>query len=369
MNSIGWKILSALFVLLVTALGAAVPFWMRKRENESNGHKLLLMISGQLTSGVFIGAALLHLLPDALDKYVQNSSFNLNLPLLLAGCGLLFADLCQAVTAAAQNNPNLVLAAAALASQHDHVVLDNNEVHHHIGTICVVHGESVTGHELGKSPRHVLPKPKLSLDEDEFVGIQVESDICSSSCPDSPLIVRKSGCKDMQDKKHDHDHSSLHHSHIAVPAEGGLPYVIAVLLGFHSFIAGIALGASSTLDDMIVLLTAVLAHKWAESFALSLTLMKQSISIKRSLGIVILYSATCPIGIILAMVLSNVLADGVMRNLQVWFSSFACGSFLYIAAIHMLEEKDAGNVRCAWLLRLAAQVFGFSLMLVLAFII
>jgi zinc transporter ZupT len=383
MSTIGFKVGSAFAVLGVTAIGAVIPFWMRKQEQHGGGEaehqstsivsqQFLMSISGQLTSGVFIGAALIHLLPDSIRL-----AGSVSLPVVLAGCGLLFADLCQSITSSsAHGNKNLVLAAAALASNPDD---HHDHHHHHNGTICLVHGECVTGHSESGNPLHILINPLreqqkrrnsmeqrflLSGEEEEPSTVLIEeNEDQMRQCPNSPCPASRfrgdekdlnaSGCLIPTSVV-------LQHSHVAVPGNGGLPYVVAVLLGFHSFIAGIALGATTTLSDGIALLTAVVAHKWAESFALSLTLVKQFIPMKQSLGIVCLYSAMCPLGIVVSTILSEYLEHDEMHWLQVVFSSFASGSFLYVAAIHMLE-KDY-QPKCAWLFRLVAQSFGFMLM-------
>ena len=57
-----------------------------------------------------------------------------------------------------------------------------------------------------------------------------------------------------------------------------LPLVGALMLSIHSFLAGAAFGTSSTAAVTLVIFVAVLAHKGAASFALSLELVQSGLA-------------------------------------------------------------------------------------------
>jgi len=132
----------------------------------------------------------------------------------------------------------------------------------------------------------------------------------------------------------------------------------------HSLIAGSALGAAGTFRNGLALFIAIIAHKWAESFALSITLIKHGIPLRRSLGIVVVYSIMCPLGVLISTALSVALAGEAMIMAEIIFSSFACGTFLYVALIHMMEREYTGPF--AVLYGTIAQALGFSVMLTIS---
>ena len=59
-----------------------------------------------------------------------------------------------------------------------------------------------------------------------------------------------------------------HKDHIFNPTSNITPYILLIALSIHGSIEGIALGVMNSLKDCSILFTAILLHKWAESFAL-----------------------------------------------------------------------------------------------------
>lgn len=349
--SITWlKVISIVSVLVITVIGASIPFMFRRKDGDGvqEQSSLLLHLSNHVTSGVFIGAAFLHLLPDSAEVLnVHNihiiEYFNFDCTFLFAALGVLFGDLCQNLTSLgnAPRSNELKLASAAVAASETPVAermrrhrsegsAHDSSAHNRV--VCVVH--------------------------DEFMQYRPKHHVVESS--EEPLLR----CDPSEPVAHSHKSGDGHHHHFEVSGSGGLPYFIAFLLGFHSLIAGIALGASGSSKDVITLLIAIVAHKWAESFALSLTLTKQNIPFNRSLLIVFFYSAMCPIGIIIAGILTHFMSGRSALITQAVLTAFAAGCFLYIGAIHMLENEYKGPGSHTG--RILAQLFGFSIMLVVS---
>lgn len=73
---------------------------------------------------------------------------------------------------------------------------------------------------------------------------------------------------------HLHSHESTH-SHIMIPGQSGMSYILASLFSIHSFIFGAALGASTSVNGTLTLLVALLAHKGAEAFAVGAEVSKK----------------------------------------------------------------------------------------------
>ena len=68
-----------------------------------------------------------------------------------------------------------------------------------------------------------------------------------------------------------------HKEHIFNPTSNITPYVLLIALSIHGSIEGIALGVMNSLKDCSILFTAILLHKWAESFALGISFYKSGV--------------------------------------------------------------------------------------------
>lgn len=137
----------------------------------------------------------------------------------------------------------------------------------------------------------------------------------------------------------------------------------AVMLSLHSFFAGTALGLSASFSVFFVVLLAILAHKWAASFALAVQLNKADLPIAASLALFSVFSVMAPLGIFLG---ESVLCKyGECRLLEPVFSSIASGTFLYLGTLHGLGQAILVR-KCDGLHRHLVVVAGFSVMAIVA---
>ena len=136
-----------------------------------------------------------------------------------------------------------------------------------------------------------------------------------------------------------------------------------IMLSVHSFLVGAALGFSSHTSVVLLLLIAVLAHKWAASFALAVQITKSAIS--KSLGMVlfILFVSMTPLGIILGSVLENgIHLPGIFEPM---FNAIAAGTFIYLGTLHGLSRAFMIE-KCCNLKNFSFVIVGFALMAVVA---
>ncbi len=127
-----------------------------------------------------------------------------------------------------------------------------------------------------------------------------------------------------------------------------------IMLSIHSLLTGVALGVSDNFSITIVLLLAILAHKWAASFALAIQINKADFSLRTGIILFIAFAAMLPIGVILG----DTIQHGLIK--QPWvepvFSSLAAGTFLYLGTLHGLER--------AVLIKQCCNLKGFSFVIV-----
>ena len=69
------------------------------------------------------------------------------------------------------------------------------------------------------------------------------------------------------------------------------PYVLALILSVHSIIAGMALGAESSLVTSAALFTAIIAHKGVAGFALGVSIRNDGVARAQAIGLIALFAA------------------------------------------------------------------------------
>ncbi|CAI5993985.1 unnamed protein product [Closterium sp. NIES-64] len=142
---------------------------------------------------------------------------------------------------------------------------------------------------------------------------------------------------------HRHTHTT-HHHHIVLPSRGGLSYLLTALLSMHSFVVGAALGTSGTLQGTVGLIIALIAHKWAEAFAVGVQFVRESVPVPKMAAILLLYCAMTPTGIVVGM-LANSLAGPRAMLVAVVTQAFGAGTVLYIAMLELVEKHSGAQGR------------------------
>ncbi len=143
------------------------------------------------------------------------------------------------------------------------------------------------------------------------------------------------------------------------------PYVLAMVLGVHSLIAGTAVGLEQDVSGGLILLGAILAHKGSASFALGASLTRAGLpesTIKRTVAY---FALTTPLGIAAGTFLSQYLAGPRAELIEGCFDGLAAGTFLYVAVMEIMADEFSGhgNHRLKYLMTLV----GLTVMIGLAF--
>jgi hypothetical protein len=136
-----------------------------------------------------------------------------------------------------------------------------------------------------------------------------------------------------------------------------------IMLSIHSFFAGAALGVIGNLDLSLILFIAILAHKWAASFSLSVYINKTKLKLAYRLGLFMLFSLMLPLGIYFG----DLLHHHYFNNdyIQPVFSSIASGTFIYLGTLHGFK-KLITQKGCCDLYQYSYVIIGFSLMALVA---
>jgi solute carrier family 39 (zinc transporter), member 1/2/3 len=159
------------------------------------------------------------------------------------------------------------------------------------------------------------------------------------------------------------EHYATEIAHHNKASSFSLAILAFVMLSIHSLFAGAALGLGKTFSTTILILIAIIAHKWAASFSLAIQLNKSSQPFKTNLIYFALFVLMTPIGIILGDQISHVSAQH--NFIQPVFTALAAGTFLYIGTLHGLK-RSVMIERCCNLRDFSFVIIGFALMAVVA---
>ena len=151
-----------------------------------------------------------------------------------------------------------------------------------------------------------------------------------------------------------------HHHETSHPAFAILAWL---MLSIHSFILGTALGFSQEYSLAVMLFFAIIAHKWAESFALAITLNKSSLPTKYNLMLFILFTLMTPVGIYVGWYLGHGLETKSLFDPIL--IAISAGTFLYLGTLHGLERCVMVK-RCCNLGDFSFVIIGFCLMALVA---
>lgn len=123
-------------------------------------------------------------------------------------------------------------------------------------------------------------------------------------------------------------------------------FVLLIALSTHAIFEGIALGLTKDLSSTINIMIALIIHKTAASMSLGISISKNFSEEDNSKGMLLLisFALATPIGIALGLVLQ----DG-NEMVEIIFSSFAGGTFIYIAASEVIVEEFSIPGRKKWL--------------------
>jgi len=135
------------------------------------------------------------------------------------------------------------------------------------------------------------------------------------------------------------------------------------ILSVHSLLAGVALGVTHYAATAGIILFAIVAHKWAASFALAITLNRTALTFWHSIYLFALFSLMVPIGILFGTTISYGYPERPL--LEASFEALAAGTFLYMGTLHGLKRSVMVD-RCCNTREFFWVILGFMLMAVIA---
>jgi len=145
--------------------------------------------------------------------------------------------------------------------------------------------------------------------------------------------------------------------------ESAFAILAMIMLSVHSFLAGAALGVSASLAVTIIIAIAILAHKWAAGFALSIQLSKSNLTNKLSITLFVIFALMVPLGVIFGQLM--LLSVPHHQIIEPIFMALSAGTFLYLGTLHGLK-RAVMVANCCDLKQFNFVILGFSIMAVVA---
>lgn len=156
-----------------------------------------------------------------------------------------------------------------------------------------------------------------------------------------------------------------HHAHHHAPPIGHPAFALLawVMLSIHSFILGAALGINNNESMILMLFFAIIAHKWAESFALAVQLNQTTLHATLRYVLFISFALMTPAGIFFGWYFEQ---DAHTYTLAApILMAASAGTFLYLGTLHGLERCVLVE-RCCNLADFSFVIIGFLLMAAVA---
>jgi zinc transporter ZupT len=123
-------------------------------------------------------------------------------------------------------------------------------------------------------------------------------------------------------------------------------FVLLIALSTHALFEGIALGLTKDLSASVNIMLGLLIHKTAASMSLGISISKNFEDDEQRKGMILLFSfaMATPIGIAVGLMLQD-----TNDMVEIVFSAFAAGTFIYIAASEVIVEEFSIPGRKKWL--------------------
>lgn len=333
-TSLQFRFFAGVAILLMTVLAGFGPFQL----NSSDGafRASLLSHFGFFTGGVFMGAGMLHMLPDAV--ILAQGKWEYPMPYFLACLGFFLIWSVDKINLTQRQVGNEEIVAVATGA------IQNNEQ----ASVCYVHVSPMkryekstnTGFKYGSHNYETFSegaarRPKESIAVDEVSQPRRKSSGCS--------------CEPIEEGEDESSHKHSEHSHHVVISGGGLmfPLFLAILFSIHSFIEGLALGVQTEVDAASVsILVAVVSHKIVEALTVGANFVKERIDLKQAVPVIAVYCLMTPLGILVGTGLTHGKGESATM-IQCILQSLASGSFVYLCIHEIVDEDNIHSVQ-AW---------------------
>mmetsp|Transcript_11672 Transcript_11672/g.26683 ORF Transcript_11672/g.26683 Transcript_11672/m.26683 type:complete len:629 (+) Transcript_11672:79-1965(+) len=113
------------------------------------------------------------------------------------------------------------------------------------------------------------------------------------------------------------------------------PYLLLAALGLHSIFAGLALGVTKEMAELVSLVVAICAHKAVAALALGSSFLENGVSRKKAMPLLVFFSTITPVGVAIGIGIVSVNLNQTSAILQ----GLAVGTFVYVGASEVVPKE------------------------------
>eukprot|EP01087_Luapelamoeba_hula_P015458 TRINITY_DN4624_c0_g1_i1.p1 TRINITY_DN4624_c0_g1~~TRINITY_DN4624_c0_g1_i1.p1 ORF type:complete len:401 (-),score=65.70 TRINITY_DN4624_c0_g1_i1:24-1226(-) len=291
----GFRVGAFFGIFFLTSTFGFLPLLIQRFIRSDDLRDRLLSLGNSMAGGLFLGAGFVHLLGEAaatLSYELGETYESYPLAMILAPLGFLLAFFVEKVMLSGWND-----------APADH------------------HSENPYGTFVEERDS------SLSTAEDFVVSDK------------APIVQAEEAA--IRHRKAEHSHGGGDHDHAHMQAlidrpNSFLPYILVIVLSFHSIFSGLAVGVQRDVSSALPVFVAIISHKWIEAFALGVTLLRAKASFFTTIKLIGIFSLTTPLGIVVGVALASVIDGSAGNIVTAIFTALAGGTFIYVAVVDIL---------------------------------
>ena len=359
-----FKIVALVCILALSLVTGLLP--LKVNITATPKRRRLLGHFSYFSAGVFLGAGMLHMMPDAVDDYntyltLSHSKATYPTAYLVAALGFV---LVWSIGDNSDSDQARMLAVASMSSERAGAAICYVDVEptssyaaSPSGTLPLVAADTAPASRVSHGGGEVATAAAAGASR--YGTCSHAADSASATNPLSPAAccvdtqwhndgavpcapsVQAQGTQGIKDVLlHDHMHKNVSHRHVIFSPNSMLAVVLAVLFSVHSFIAGLALGLQRSNSGGLAISIAIVAHKWIESTVVGTNFAKERVPYRTAVPIIIIYACMTPLGIATGLaILCTAQSEGASAfAVQGLLGAAASGSFLFMS-LHQVSAR------------------------------
>ncbi len=325
---LGLQIGSIFVIFAMGFIFGMLPLWIKSCRENSN----VLSIINTFSGGIFLGLGLFHQLPEA-NEMLEENPIQEHYPFtyLLAFITYSLILFIEKVATDAHN----------IADAHHHHEEKKKEEKHSNSSI---EGKQNNEQNNIEKNNNEIAQIMLKANDEENNEKKLEESNKENNILQSEENNINSNKENYQDVKvysqkqiNDEIKNETQENKKEKAGFKGLlePIIVLCAIGFHGLFAGISIGIGEELNDTLIIIIAILAHKWAAALSLGVTFVKLYVPNKQFYILMTIFALITPVGTVIGLIVkqsSNELVEAI-------FLSVSSGTFFYLSMSEILVEE------------------------------
>ena len=328
---LGLQIGSIFVIFAMGFIFGMLPLWIKSCRENSN----VLSIINTFSGGIFLGLGLFHQLPEA-NEMLEENPIQEHYPFtyLLAFITYSLILFIEKVATDAHN----------IADAHHHHEEKKKEEKH--SNSSIEGKQNNKQNNIEKNNNEIAQIMLKANNEENNIEKRLETNKVDENVvlqPEKNNNINSNGENYQEVKVYTQNQINEEIKNETLESEkkkGGFkgllePIIVLCAIGFHGLFAGISIGIGENLNDTLIIIIAILAHKWAAALSLGVTFVKLFVPSKQFYILMIIFALITPVGTVIGLIVkqsSNELVEAI-------FLSVSSGTFFYLSMSEILVEE------------------------------